>query len=71
MDAQLGLVKLELPLQKFVTLAKEREVFEKNKLEHQTFKYGMENVILILIRAYSPTYANSDQREKDTTKSIF
>ncbi len=31
-EAQLELVKIELPLLRFLTLAKGREVFEKNKL---------------------------------------
>ena len=70
-DAQLKLVKIELPLLRFVTLAKGREVFEKNKLEHQTFVYRMENMIPILTRAYGPAYAYFDKREKDATKSIF
>jgi len=54
-----------------VTLAKGREVFEKNKLECQTFEYGMENTISFLTRAYGPAYAHFDKREKDATKSIF
>jgi hypothetical protein len=71
METQLELVKIELPLLRFVTLAKGREVFEKNKLEHQTFENGMENMIPILIKAYGPTYAHFDRREKDVTKNIF
>ena len=70
-DAQLELVKIELPLLRFVTLAKGREFFEKNKLEHQTFEYGIENIISILTRAYVPAYAHFDKREKDATKSIY
>ena len=70
-EAQLELVKIELPLLRYVTLAKGREVFEKNKLERQTFENGMENMIPILIKAYGPTYANFDRREKDVTKNIF
>jgi hypothetical protein len=70
MDAQQELVKIELPLLRFVTLAKKKEAFEK-KLEHQTFEYGIENMIPILIKAYGPTYAHFHKREKDATKSIF
>ena len=44
---------------------------KKNKLERQAFEYGLENMIPILIKAYSPTYAHFDRREKDATKSIF
>ena len=31
---------------------------EKNKFEHQTFEYGIENIISILTRAYVPSYAH-------------
>jgi len=70
-EAQLELVKIELPLLRYVTLAKGREVFEKNKLERQTFENGMENMIPILIKAYGPTYANFDRREKRCYKKHF
>ncbi len=43
----------------------------KKKLEHQTFEYGMGNMIPILIKAYGPTYAHFDKREKYVTKRIF
>ncbi len=70
-DAQIELVKIELLLLRFVTLAKGKEVFEKNKLERQTFEYGLENMIPILTGAYGPAYAHFDKREKDVRKSIF
>jgi hypothetical protein len=64
-------VKIELPLLRFVILDKGREIFASKSLENRSFKYGMGNMIPILVGIYGHTYAHFDKKEKDGTKSFI
>ena len=47
-----------------------KEIFANNGLENSSIKYGMENMILFLTKAYDPTYALFDKRKKSQQKNL-